>query len=196
MRILCFVDVHGDFGAIRKLAKKARKADLLICAGDISRFETDIDLILQKLDEIGRKILIIHGNHEGSDYLAEKCEKFDNLVFFHKKTEFIEDVLFIGHGGGGFEEKSPNMEKFFQKNEDMLRKAQKSVFITHAPPFKTKLDVIGRNHNGNNTLRNLIIKYQPVYAISGHFHENWGKKDTIGMCKVLNPGPYGVLIDI
>ncbi|MBS1266738.1 MAG: 3',5'-cyclic adenosine monophosphate phosphodiesterase CpdA [Candidatus Woesearchaeota archaeon] len=196
MRILCFVDLHGDFGAIKKLKNKSKRADLLVCAGDITRFETDIDHILQKINNIGKKTLMIHGNHECSDFLKEKCENYPNIYFFHKKAQFINNILFMGFGGGGFEQSCPEMEEFFKKHKNLLNNAKKKVFITHAPPFKTNLDVLGKDYHGNNTLKNLIIKFQPNFAISGHFHENWGKFDTIGMCKVLNPGQKGRFFEI
>ena len=39
MMLLVFVDTHGDIDSLRKLKKKATKADLVLCAGDITIFE-------------------------------------------------------------------------------------------------------------------------------------------------------------
>jgi Icc-related predicted phosphoesterase len=124
------------------------------------------------------------------------CSELKNLVFFHKKAEIINNTLFLGFGGGGFEQSSPEMERFFKKHRKKFKTAEKAVFITHAPPYKTKLDQLNSSHQGNNTLRNLIIKHQPVLAISGHFHENSGKSDVLGMSKIINPGPFGEFLKI
>lgn len=194
MKILAFVDVHGSQKALRELEKKSKDVDLIVCAGDISQFELDLEKHLAKLNSFGKLVLIIHGNHEETDILKAACSKFDNIIFFHKKVEIINNVLFIGFGGGGFEKQSIDMARFFERHEIELKKAKKAIFITHAPPYKTKLDKINSSHNGNNTIRNMIIKYRPSYAICGHFHENWQKQDLLGSCKIINPGPSGAIL--
>ncbi len=191
-----FVDVHGSQKALKELEKKAKGVDLIICAGDISQFELNLDKHLAKLDSFEKLVLIIHGNHEEPDILKKACSKFENIVFFHKKIEIINNVLFIGFGGGGFEKQSPEMAKFFEKYEKELKKAKEAVFIFHAPPYKTKLDKINSSNNGNNTTRDMIIKYKPSYAICGHFHENWQKQDRLGSCKIINPGPSGAILRV
>ena len=196
MKILAFVDVHGSMRALKELEKKAKNVDLVVCAGDISQFELNLEELLAKLDSFGKLTLILHGNHEEPDILKAACSKFENIVFFHKRVETINNILFIGFGGGGFEKKSPEMAKFFKRHEKELKKAEKVVFITHAPPYKTRLDKINSSHNGNNTTRNMIIRYQPSYAICGHFHENWQKQDKLGNSQIVNPGPSGAILQI
>ena len=196
MKILAFVDVHGSYKALRELKKKVNNVDLIVCAGDISQFELDLEKLLAKLNSFGKLTLILHGNHEEPDILKAACSKFDNIVFFHKRVEIINEVLFIGFGGGGFEKQSPEMAIFFKKHEKELKKAKKVIFLTHAPPYKTRLDKINSSYNGNNTTRNMIIKYKPSYAICGHFHENWQKQDLLGSCKIINPGPSGAILRI
>lgn len=201
MKILSFVDLHGSKRALKALGKKAKEADLIVCAGDVSQFENALESILAKLNSFGKPILIIHGNHEESYVLEQTCKKYENIEFFHKKTKIINDILFIGFGGGGFDRETLKMEKFFKKSSKKLKKAKKAVFITHAPPYNTKLDKMdfahnGNIHNGNNTTRNMIIKYKLNYTICGHFHENWQKHDKIGNGKVINPGPSGAIFTI
>lgn len=196
MKILAFVDVHGSKRALKELEKKAKLADILVCAGDLSQFEMHLDKLLAKLSSFGKLVLMIHGNHEEDEVLRQACTKYENIVFFHKLAKIIDNVLFIGYGGGGFDKTTPDMAKFFKKHENMLKKAEKAVFITHAPPYKTALDRINGIHNGNNTIRNMIIKYQPRFAVCGHFHENWQKHDKLGICKILNPGPSGAILKL
>lgn len=201
MKILAFVDLHGSKKALKELEKKAKRADLIVCAGDVSQFENNLKSILAKLNSFGKPILMIHGNHEEAYVLEQTCKKYDNIEFFHKKTKIINEIRFIGFGGGGFDRETPEMAKFFKKSLKKLKNADKSVFITHAPPYKTKLDKMDYNHNGNihngnNTIRNMIIKYKLDYTICGHFHENWQKHDKIGKGKVINPGPSGAIFTL
>ena len=196
MKILAFVDMHGSHKALEKIKKQAKQVDLIVCAGDISQFELELEKHLARLSSFGKLVLIIHGNHEEPDVLRAACSKFENIVFLHKRVEIMNNILFIGFGGGGFEKYSQEMAKFFKKHEKKLKKAKRAVFITHAPPYKTRLDKVNSSHNGNNTTRNMIIQYQPSYAICGHFHENWQKQDLVGKCKVINPGPSGAILKI
>ncbi|MBW2970689.1 metallophosphoesterase [Candidatus Woesearchaeota archaeon] len=196
MKILAFVDIHGSFKLLDELEPKAAEADVLVSAGDISRFEMELDKILGKVNSFGKPVLIIHGNHENPKVLEDACRGFKNIIFAHKKAQIINNMLFLGFGGLGFEKSTPEMEQFFKKHHKELKNSKEVVFITHAPPYNTALDKINSSHNGNNTLRNVIIKYQPNILVCGHFHENSGKTDILGNAKLVNPGPSGVLLEL
>src|SRR3989344_473440 len=101
MKILAFTDVHGSFEAIRRISKKVKeqKPDLLVCAGDISVFESSIFTIFKKLNNFNKKIIMIHGNHEDASTFVKYSKRFDNIVFIHKKHFVFEDALFFGFGG-------------------------------------------------------------------------------------------------
>ena len=102
MKVLAFVDLHGSLKALRKLKEKVSKADIIVCAGDITIFEQDIKHILRRLDHLGKTVLMIHGNHEGEMVLRRLCEQTKNIKFIHEKVYEFEDVAFFGYGGGGF----------------------------------------------------------------------------------------------
>ncbi|MBS3097214.1 hypothetical protein J4209_00295 [Candidatus Woesearchaeota archaeon] len=44
-------------------------------------------------------------------------------------------------------------------------------------------------------IKTFILKVKPDLAISGHLHENAGKEDKIGKTKIVNPGPFGKIIN-
>ncbi|MEA2036355.1 MAG: metallophosphoesterase [Nanoarchaeota archaeon] len=198
MKILAFVDLHGSSKALKKLKENAKKADILVCAGDISIFENELDGLLYKLDKIGKLLLIIPGNHEDDVDLSELSKLFDNITDIHKKSYVIDDYLFLGYGGGGFSMVDGDFEKLSKKFEKEINKniGKKVILVTHAPPYKTKLDDIMGEDCGNKTIKNFIKKVKPDLAIAGHIHENAGKEDKIGNTKVINPGPSGKIISI
>jgi uncharacterized protein len=196
MRILAFVDSHGNPMAMRELEKKSKKADILLCAGDLTVFEQDMEKVLKRFDSWGKPMLIIPGNHEGESSLQKACKQFPNLEFFHKKAKIINNILFIGFGGGGFEKTTPELADFFRKNKEFLELTETKVFMFHAPPYNTKVDLIGRSHNGSQTEKELIMRYKPDLTVCGHFHENFGKSEKVGKGIVINPGPYGWLIEL
>jgi Icc-related predicted phosphoesterase len=194
MKILAFTDVHESTEALAAIKQKSADADILICAGDLTRFENDTLRPLRALDKLGKPVLIIHGNHEMGGNLEDAVRHFPNIRFFHKRIAVIDGVLFAGFGGGGFERKNELLEVFFQHSQKIVNNAEKKVFFTHAPPYGTELDKIDDSHNGNQSTRKIICKFSPDIHICGHFHENWGKKDILCSSVVLNPGPKGKII--
>jgi len=210
MKILAFVDLHSKHGSpeyvdyhkslkyIKKLKEKAKKhkPDVIICAGDISLFENHIDELLKRISKIGKKILVIPGNHETGSVLRKICSHHESLIYIEKKAIKIGDCMFVGFSGEGFLRRDTEMEKFIKKIKPKI-KGKKTVLVTHAPPYKTKLDKIGREHCGNRTITNFIkANKNIVLEICGHIHENAGKEDKINKAKLINPGPKGKIIKI
>jgi len=99
MKILAFTDLHLSSVAFKKIKSKVKKQnpDLIICAGDVSIFEQGLDFILNKLNKLKKKILIIHGNHETDKVLKKICSKYDNLIFIHKKYYKQNNHIFFGY---------------------------------------------------------------------------------------------------
>ncbi len=198
MKILAFADIHGHKTALEHLLKKAKKqkVELVICAGDITVFERGIDSMLRILDKTGLPVFIVHGNHESEEVMRHFVRKHKNIRFLHKKAYVIGDSLLIGYGGGGFSMTDREFEKTMKRYSKVLNKHRHFILVTHAPPYKTKIDLINRHHCGNKSIANFIKLRQPLIAISGHLHETEGKKDKIGKTLVINPGMRGVIIDI
>ncbi|MFH1827991.1 MAG: metallophosphoesterase, partial [Nanoarchaeota archaeon] len=200
MKILAFTDVHDSKKAIRKIEKrvKRKKPDLIVCAGDISIFENGLEYLLFSLNQLNTPVLMIHGNHELENIMKRMCALFKNITFIHKKAHKYENCLFLGFGGGGFSLTDKRFEKTAKKFKKDIRKNKnmKIILITHAPPFGTRIDKIYKEHCGNKSISDFIKKNRIDIAISGHLHENFGKKDKIGNTLIINPGPYGKIIKI
>ena len=92
MKILAFVDIHGSLKAIKKIKQKAKKADLLVCAGDLTIFEQGLGYFLKKLDKLKKPVLIIPGNHESDKDLRKASYLFKNIFFLHE-TSYKKNVL-------------------------------------------------------------------------------------------------------
>ena len=201
MKILTFTDTHGSLLALKRIRQKvkAQNPDLLICAGDVSIFEHGISGIMRKLNSLNKQVIIVHGNHEDiSTFL--KCSKlFKNIIFIHKKQFIKNNILFLGYGGGGFSIVDKEFEKTAKtrfKEIISQNKDKKIILVTHAPPYKTKLDKLVQGHCGNKSIRKFVEKNKIDLLICGHLHENFGKKDKIRKTKIINPGPFGKIIII
>jgi len=201
MRILAFTDIHGSLPALKRIEQKvkANKPDLLVCAGDISIFEHGIVKIFRQLNKISKQVIIVHGNHESIGTFIKFSKIFKNIVFIHKRGLTIDNVLFLGYGGGGFSVMDKDFEKIAQERFKKIIKSsqdKKIILVTHAPPYKTMLDKLVGGHCGNKSIRNFIEKSKIDLVICGHLHENFGKEDKIKNTKVINPGPFGKVIKL
>lgn len=198
MKILAFADVHGSTTAFNKIdtAIKKYKPDILVCCGDVSIFEQHLDLIIKKIAAFGKQTLVLHGNHESAEIMKKLCARHENIIFMHKKIKEINEITFVGYGGGGFCQTDKEFEKFADAIENKI-KGKTAVLLTHGPPHKTKLDKISDEHVGCKSFRKFITKNNNVIlAISGHIHETAGKQDRIGNALLINPGPWGRIIEL
>lgn len=193
MKILAFSDVHSDEKALKALEKKAKRADILVCAGDFTYFEMGMKRILGKLNSFGKKLILIHGNHEEPFNVKVMSRNLKNIVYVHKKLHRQGNYVFVGHGGEGFALTSADFEKFAKKLK--FRKSDRIILVSHQPPHGTKLDFIWAHH-GNKSYRKFILAKKPVLAICGHLHETAGRKDRLGRTTLLNAGEKGVIIEV
>src|SRR3990167_6975870 len=73
---------------------------------------------------------------------------------------------------------------------------KKIIIVTHAPPYKTKLDKLVEGHCGNKSIRHFVERNKIDLLICGHLHENFGKEDKIKRTKCINPGPFGKIVRV
>jgi Icc-related predicted phosphoesterase len=195
MMLLAFVDTHGDLESLHKIKKKSSKADLILCAGDISVFEHHLRQLLAELNSFNKPVLIIPGNHESDGRLRTECEHHKNLVYLHKEFYEQDNILFAGYGGGGFSLRDEKFERFAEKIRQR-RTGKQLVLLFHAPPYGNKTDMIIEEHAGNKSFRDFVRDEKPLVVVCGHLHENAGVHDKLGKTLIINPGPEGKLIEI
>ena len=197
MKVLFFTDLHGSLASMKEIQKKSEKADMLVCAGDLTIFENDMDLLLKDLNDLGKTCLMIHGNHEDDWTMKKACRKLKHIKFIHESFFKRDGIIFLGYGGGGFSQVDldfgDNIEPKFAK---LMKDARKSVIIFHGPPHKTRLDNLHGDYVGNKSYTRFIKKHQPDLVICGHIHENNSKEDKIKKTRVVNPGPAGRIISL
>jgi Icc-related predicted phosphoesterase len=200
MKLLAFVDLHGEKKAYDNIKKKVKKEkpDFLICAGDFTIFENEIEQMMNRLSKLG-KVFLVHGNHEEETVVGKLAKKYKNIDFIHGKVIKYKDIVLVGWGGGGFTIRDVEFEDFVRTIRKDLKRykkmGRKIILVSHAPFYKTSLDLLG-DHHGNKSLRNFIKEFKAEIGICGHFHENAGKEDKIKNCRLYNPGPKGRIITI
>ena len=199
MKIVAFADVHESLTARRKVEAliKKEQPDLAICAGDFTVFEQHVEEMMNWMNKLPVPVLLIHGNHEEEVVVKKMASHRQNITFIHKKPTVINDILFIGYGGGGFDVVDRGFEQYSKDIDAKVIKAASVVLVTHGPPHGCKLDHLHKDHVGNKSYSHYIKKHQNiVLALSGHIHENAEKEDMLNRARLINPGPHGKVITV
>ncbi|MBI1972686.1 metallophosphoesterase family protein [Candidatus Woesearchaeota archaeon] len=195
MNILAFTDVHANKKMLLTLVKKAKQADLLICCGDISVFEQGFKQSLKILTHVEKPLLLIHGNHEEERTVEDVRMKY--VIPFHRKPYRIANYLFLGHGGGGFSMVDRKLEKRLPHLKAKIHPGDKVIFVTHAPPHHTELDYLPLfGHVGCRSITKALRELKPQLFLCGHLHENFNVRQKMDKTLLLNPGPFGTLIEL
>jgi Icc-related predicted phosphoesterase len=197
MKILAVVDTHGSRKAMGEIRKKAKKADIILCCGDITVFGIEQNKILKEWDELGKDVLMLHGNHELETELRHQCESSKNIKFMHRALLRKNKSVFLGYGGGGFAIRDERFERWMRIVEKKIKKDDKIVLMLHGPPYGTRIDELTKGtYCGNKSYTKWIKKIKPHLVVCGHIHENFEKKDKIGKTLIVNPGPFGMMTEI
>jgi len=204
MKVMFFTDNNGDMVSLQAIKEKIKekKAELAICSGDLTFFESDINKLLKKINSYGIPVLLMPGNHESEKYLEKSCKKYQNVFYINNGYYEKDDIFIVCIEGNGFTRKDDEFDVIARHLLKIIKTKRrenpklKYVLVTHAPPYKTKLDKIEDMYVGNKSVRDFIIKTKPIYAISGHLHENERKRDKLGKTKLVNPGMYGLICNI
>ncbi len=194
MKILAVSDLHGDIKPIIKYLSD-NKVDLVIIAGDITNFgpaELGED-ILNEISSFQTPVLAIPGNCDPESLHINMDNS--NAINIHARNMVIKDVGICGFGGSNptpfntpleFEEVQIYDEA--KKALEGIKDEKISLFITHAPPYGTKTDILpSGEHAGSTSVREIIEELQPTLNICGHIHESAGT-DKIGNTQIVNPG--------
>ena len=210
MKVLIFADTHGSMAALKKLEQKAKQAGIIVCLGDFTIFGQHQEKILKKLESLGKLCLLIHGNHESAADVAADCQKLKlkNVLFVHKKVLRVGHLIFMCYGGDGFSLRDKAFENMYaarfvqgaKKYKEIIakeaKKEAKTILLLHGPPYGSKVDAIGDQHCGNKSFRDFYLKHKIDYVFSGHIHESSGAVEHIKSTTLMNPGPFGVLLEM
>lgn len=178
----------------------------------IKRDEKSGIKVLRYLDELDAPVFIIYGNEDEEEMFKrrrKKSRKFTvyklkNVKFINLKYIKFDDYHFVGIADEGMlmlkRVKTKRGRRMIRKLKNRMRKIfkkidpSKTILLAHRPPYNTKLDrhndpsIPGYGkHYGDEALRYVIERYQPLLNVCGHMHENQGKI-KIGKSLVVNSG--------
>ncbi len=191
MRVLAFTDVHSEKEAEREILKKMEDVDIAICAGDLANFGKMDWEFIEEMDGFGIPIFFVHGTHEDEE-IAKKIDDYRNWHWVHNDIFEFNGLKISGYGDLEFRRGDRELLRLI----DRLEGEERVLFVSHIPPFGTSLDLLIDRHVGNELLTILIYEIKPILYVCGHLHENFGMKEKILETLIINPGPYGEVIEI
>jgi uncharacterized protein len=198
---LIFSDIHGDIGAVERIATQA--ADVYIAAGDIGTFARDLERPAEVLGPLGNRVWLLPGNHETHEQTRALCEKF-GFVDFHRQVRRVESARgAIYFAGLGYSNVTPfNTPGEYSEEEIAQALAafdgiRPLYLVVHFPPQGTKLDEFAAGkHAGSPALRAWVEREQPEFLFCGHIHETAGLTDRLGATECRNVGKQGYMLEI
>lgn len=186
MIIITIADIHGSANIIDSFASVFKGADVILLAGDITNFgdASDAQIIIEKIRMCCNCVMAVAGNCDTESverYLKNQGISLDGTIIEYK------GINFTGLGGTlSAHDKFPGGLKNISEKIDSEKPF---IFLSHQPPYGTKIDTISdKHHIGSPVIYEFIKKHKPILAFSGHAHEGAGI-DKIGDTIIVNPGP-------
>jgi Icc-related predicted phosphoesterase len=194
VKLLLFSDLHADAAAARRLARRARTADVVVGAGDFGNVRRDIRVCLDVLRAIDRPAVLVAGNNESTEELAEACRDWPQAHVLHGSGVTIRGVPFFGVGGGIPVTPFGSWSYDFTEEEaaELLAGCPPGcVLVSHSPPKGAVDRSSGGRSLGSVAVREAVARTRPRLVVCGHIHGCAGQQALLGPTPVINAGPGG-----
>jgi len=197
MKILAVADIHGSQYRLNTLLDNIEKysPDLVIICGDITQFGPGA-VAINFLNQIPVETLAIPGNIDTSEVGPAITESSAENIDLKRVVK--NGISFVGMGGETISLRAVITDKDRKKPiEELLD--EKTVLITHVPPYKLQDKVYIGHHIGSKELKKLVENYLPRLVLCGHVHEDPGMTmfhDTVIVNCSMGKRTEGALIEI
>lgn len=198
MKLLLFSDVHCSQPAVERLVKRSAEVDVLVGAGDFGTMRRGTAATLLPFRDVKKPLVLVCGNGESDQELREAVP-WDHAHVLHGSGVEIQGQVFFGLGGGipvtPFGSWSFDLDEV-QAADALADCPQNAVLVVHSPPFGT-VDVSSQGrHLGSQSIRETVLRCQPVLTVCGHIHDSAGRCETLAQSPVVNAGPQGIIWDL
>ncbi len=143
----------------------------------------------------GKPAVLVAGNNESTEELADACRDWDNAHVLHGYAVTLGGVAFFGIGGGIPVTPFGAWSYDFTEVEAAALLADcpaGGVLVSHSPP-KGAVDVSSSGRSlGSTAVRDAVARCRPLLVVCGHIHACGGQQAMIGASPVVNAGPDGV----
>jgi len=172
MKILAVADIHGSQYRLNAVLDNIKKysPDLVIICGDITQFGPG-EVATNFLNQIPVETFAIPGNIDTSEVGPAISES--NAENIDLKRIVKNGISFVGMGGETVSLTNVIIDKGKKRSFGEVID-EKTVLVTHVPPYKLQDKVYIGHHIGSKELKKLVENYRPRLVLCGHVHENPG----------------------
>jgi len=190
LKIYAVADIHGSQYRLNLVLKNIQRhsPDLIAVCGDITQYGPG-DVAKNFLNQITVDTVAVTGNIDSPD--VEKGIDDSKATRIELKKVIKKGIPFVGASGI-----NPDHFKILS---DKKMIDEKTILVTHVPPYETVDKIFIGHHGGSKELRNLVDKHKPRLVLSGHIHEDPGFKkikDTVFVNCSIGKRGEGAIIDI
>ncbi len=175
--------------------RRSKNIDFAVGAGDFAKMHRGLDGVVDVLRAMRCPTVLVPGNNENIDELREACRGWRDVHVLHGSGVTLQGVEFYGVGGGIPVTPFGSWSYDFSEAEAAKLLGDcplGTVLVTHSPPYGV-VDLSGEGQGvGSTAIRKAIERTNPLLAVCGHVHGDWGKHEFIGDTPVVNAGPDGV----
>jgi len=190
LKIYAIADLHGSQHRLNIVLKNIQRyaPDLVAVCGDITQYGPG-DVAKNFLDQIDVETVAVTGNIDSAD--VEKGIDDSKATRIELKKVVKKGIPFVGTSGINPDD--------FKTISDKKMIDEKTVLVTHVPPYETVDKIFVGMHGGSKELKKLVEKHKPRVVLSGHIHESPGFKkigDTVFVNCSIGKRGEGALIEI
>lgn len=174
MKILALADFHAEEIILSRLKEhlKSEEYDAITISGDLT--ENGPVSYVQELLKIlkGQKVFAVLGNCDPKqikENLGGACVENRNVEFKGLNITGIGGGVISRHGT--INEKS---EEEFEKELKGLKIDEKTIFISHCPPYGILDTTFNGEKIGSKSIKKMIEERKPKLFVCGHVHEEEG----------------------
>ncbi len=201
VRIYAVADIHGRPERLKQIRDRVKELspDVVVAAGDITNFRS-AGRVLAQLDGLPVPVLAIRGNTDRF-HVETLFRRFANIFPLHLNPFPIRGIRIAGVSGTAL---LPFRSFVHYRERPLLGKLavlvdQRTVVVTHPPPWGVLDEVLGRFHVGSRRLRETILRSRPPLILFGHIHEGGGRDDfggTVAVNCTMGKGGAGAVVDL
>lgn len=193
MKIVALTDIHGKYDIAAAIIR-SEKPDVVVIGGDLTTVGTmkEASDALELFRRECATLLVIAGNMD----LPEHDDMFFQMgCSINGRGKIIGDVGFFGVSAAPhsklktpYEISEERILALARAGHADVRSARLKIFVPHAPPYGTRVDIIHLGiHVGSTAVRDFVEDEAPDAVVCGHIHESRGM-DAIETTKIVNCG--------
>ncbi|HEY6193218.1 MAG TPA: metallophosphoesterase [Bacteroidota bacterium] len=205
MKILALTDIHGAYKKAKEIIDR-HPSDVVLIGGDLTTAGSvkEAEEAIRLFQTGPGRIFSVSGNMDLPQHdqmmarvgvsLDSRGVKIDGIGFFGVSAAPVSPMH------TPYEISEEEIARRIEAGFLQVRECPVKVFVPHAPPYGTRVDIIHMGiHVGSTAVRDFIEENSPAVVVCGHIHEGRGQ-DRLEGSRIVNCGAamngYFATIDI